>query len=131
MVEREIGFKTYFSFWYWFIAIYKDITFLLKITQRIVLFRKMRWCLYTNWITRVRPLWKFVCTHRCNYETTVTSLEKEQFIAYIYILETFPTRHFKFFKIIFNALSSMWVPINVEQPCYCDVRLCGEQKEYV
>ena len=35
---------------------------------------------------------------RRSYETT--SFEREQSIAYIYILKTFPTLHFNFLKII-------------------------------
>ena len=74
--------------------------------QWIVLFRKkLRRCVHTNQKTRVSALWKFVCTHRCSYETT--SFKKEQSIAYIYILETFPTTHINLFWSLF-----MWVAIN-------------------
>ena len=44
---------------------------------------------------------KFVCTHWCSYE--ITYIQKEQSIAYIYILKTFHT--IQFLKIIINALS--------------------------
>ena len=45
----------------------------------------------------------------CSYKTT--SFEKEQSIAYIYILKTFPTLHFNFFKFIINVLSFVCVAI--------------------
>ena len=50
---------------------------------------------FKQWIVLFRKLFMFAHTVRCSYKTT--SFEKEQSIAYIYILKTFPTLHFNFF----------------------------------
>ena len=59
---------------------------------------------------------------RCSYRTT--SFEKEQSISYINISKTF--------LIIYNNYVCLivWLSNNykIEQPCYCDVRLCGKKK---
>ena len=58
--------------------------------------------LISHWITRISALWKFVCWHRCSYETT--PFKKEHSISYIYILKTFRRRIFVYFSFIINAL---------------------------
>ena len=49
-------------------------------------------CIQIEFITCARALWKCVCTHRRSYE--ITSFEREQSNAYIYIFKTFPKRYF-------------------------------------
>ena len=76
-------------------------------------------CVQTNFHNVLTRVIQFVCTQCRSYKTT--SFEKEQSIAYIYILKTFPTLHYFLKSLLMSYRLCVWQLMEqpVEQPCNC------------